>query len=175
VIPALFLRYDVYIISSPPESLLFTAWVLQKLGRKVIVDMRDAITRDNQYYRSLTGLWQWFYVRLQKVIVSSKVIDPTKPIIYHGYDEIEKSDRALYPPVYYSSQVNYRTYNLLLRYGFIRDFSGKPYGYGASSLHTISRLGYHANYIYSPDEYGKHTWQEGAAQFQNIISEYEKR
>ncbi|MDD1678663.1 MAG: hypothetical protein LUO93_05715, partial [Methanomicrobiales archaeon] len=172
LIPALLLRkYDTYIITSPPESLLFTGFILQRLGRKVIIDMRDAIDREKQPHKSLTGIYRYLYNRLRNIIVSSKVVDCTKPIVYHGYDEIYRSERALDPPVRYNCRVNYETYVLLLRHGFVKDFSGKPENYGASSYHTIVHLGYDVNKTLSTDEYGLHSWQEGAETIKKIISD----
>jgi len=169
VIPAIFSRYDVYIVSSPPESLLFTAWVLQLLGRRVIVDMRDSITRERQFYNYFTGVYKWLYSKMQIVIVSSKAVDPTKEIVYNGFDDITRDKRALDPPVYYRCRVNYETYILLLRHGFVQDFSGKPAGYGASSLHTIRHLGYDVNIDYIDDQYGVHCWEAGAWRIVEII------
>jgi hypothetical protein len=169
--PLLFMKYDCYIITSPPESLLFTAWVLQKFGKKVIVDVRDKINRKTQFYKKLIPVYNWFYARCRNIIVSARVVDPKKPVVYHGYDNVSRSDRSLDPPVYYQGRVNYATYNLLLSYGFVRDFSGKPEDYGASSFHTVKHLGYEANQRLAEDEYGLHSWEEGAIQIHNLIQQ----
>jgi hypothetical protein len=169
IIPVLFLKYDIYIITSPPESLLFTAWILQILKKNVIIDMRDRIVRPTQPHSRLTTIYQWFYNKIKHVIVSAKIIDSSKIIVYHGYDDIERNIRALDPPVYYNYHVNYETYILLLQYGFIKDFSAKIEKRGASSLHTIKHLGYKSNKNMLDEEYGVHSWKEGASIISKLI------
>jgi len=179
LIPALWMRYDVYIITFPPESLLLTAWILKKMGRRVILDQRDDMGRETQYHRKLLPSYEWLLQRCVSkrgdLILSSKAANLYQAkkypdmIIYHGYDEIQKSPRAFDPPVFYDCQVNYKTYNLLLSYGLIKTFEHKPSGYGSSSLHTVLHLGYYPNQYFLPDEYGLHSWKEGADKINTLI------
>ncbi len=168
-------KYDLFIFTSPPESLILTAWVMQRLGSKVLLDMRDSISRETQPHKRLIRLWEWFYKKINHVVVCAKIINDSgriPDVVYHGYDEgVQRDPRALDPPVYYSSRVDYETYMLLLRHGFIRSFKDKVVGYGASSLHTIARLGYGADIDIAPDEYGLHSWQESEAKLYKIIKE----
>ena len=81
-------KYDLYIVTSPPESLLFCAWILQLMGKKVLVDMRDPIYRIRQPLKFMVPVYRFFYNRINNVIVSWKIIDKSKPCIYHGYEDI---------------------------------------------------------------------------------------
>ena len=138
-------KYDLYIITSPPESLLCSAWIMQLFGKKVLVDMRDAIDRKKQYFRKLIVVYKWFYNRIKNVVVSWQFIDKTKDVVYHGYEEVEKKPNAPDKPFFYKGRVLHGTYLRLLSEGNIPDQSGKPEGYATSSLHTILQLGYLPN------------------------------
>jgi len=173
-LPALFMKRDLYIFTAPPEALFIPAWILQKLGRKVLLDLRDSITRERRPHKWLTGLWIRIYSQISQVVVCARIVDQGKRVIYHGHDGIRRDSRAMDPPVYYSSQVNYETYMLLLRHGFIKDFSGKPWGYGASSYHNIRHLGYEVNISLAEDEYGQHSWEEEAGKLKEIIKKIMK-
>lgn len=163
----LFKKYKTYIITSPPESLLFTAWVLQSLGRNVIVDMRDAIDRPTQSRRYLINFYSFFYRKLKNVIVCWKLIDETKPIAYHGYEDINSVYK--FQGFYTNTRLTYAEYIDRLKHGKVQDFRGRPKGYAFSSCHTIKKLGYPVNVELANEEYGKHTWEEGAALFNKTI------
>ncbi len=138
---ALFKKYDVYIITSPPESLLIGAWVLQLFGKKVLVDMRDSIYREKQFYKSMSWIYKFFYKRLKNVIVAYKFIDETKEVVYSGYEDVPKVKFK----GYYKDRLHRSWYLHKLSQGYMPDQSGKPTGYGSGSAQTYRYLGFPIN------------------------------
>lgn len=168
LIPALFLKYDVYIITCPPESLLFTGYILQFLGKKVIIDMRDAIERDEQPYKFLVPFYKFFYNKLKNVFVCWELIDSDKIVIYHGYDIDKRHPKALSEPIYYKGNINYKSYMELLSMGIIKDYSDRPKDYPLSKFHNIKKLNYPI--LSTSDEYfGIYSWEYGASQIIEMI------
>jgi len=136
----LFKRYDRYIITSPPESLLLGAWLLQLLGKRVFVDMRDTINRKSQPHKFLIPIYKFMYKRIKNVTVAWKFFDE-KPCVYHGYEEVDKHEFV----EYYKGRTNHAMYLKMLSLGLMPDQSNKPSGYAASSIHTFNHLGYPVN------------------------------
>lgn len=137
-----FKRYDVYIVTSPPAMLLLGAWILQLRGKKVLVDMRDSVDNWCQRSRWLIPFYSWLYRRMKNVMVSWQFLDPSKPVVYHGYEDIGEH---LEFEGYYRGKVDHESYIKLLRAGFIPDQSGKPHGYGTSSWWTFKKFGFPIN------------------------------
>jgi len=146
----LFSRYDLYIITSPPETMLFGAWFLQLLGKNVIVDMRDAIEREKQPIKKLTRFYKYFYKRINNVIVAFQFFDPTKKVIYSGYEDIIGATAF---KGYYSKRLRSRNYLYKLTQGFIPDQSKKPVNYSSGSAQTFRYLGFPINKNLHPEVY----------------------
>lgn len=168
-----FRKYDRYIITSPPESLLLGAWLLQLLGKNVVVDMRDSVDRENQKVKSLIPIYKFLYKRIKNVIVCWKFLDESKPCVYHGY-EVEKSAPF---SGYYIDRVNHATYIARMKRGLIPDQSNKPKGYATSSIHSFIHLGYPINNEFNkeintvtPKSY---SWR--AKEMKNVIDEISKK
>lgn len=138
---AIFRRYDRYIFTSPPESMLIGAYVMQCLGKTVIIDMRDSIERERQTVKILVPLYRFFYRRMKNVIVSYQFLDETKPVVYHGYEELDAKEFQ----GYYNERVSKKEYNARLLCGYIPDQSFKPTGYSAGSVQTFRHLGFPVN------------------------------
>lgn len=134
--------YDLYVFTSPPESLFFTAWVQQLFGRRVLVDVRDAIDRHKQRHRWLTFFLIFFYRRLKNVVVCWKFLDPSKPVVNPGYLIFNTAGNIRPPQMLYEGRVNYYSYYELLANGWVRSYKGKPLNYGCSSYPQIKQLGY---------------------------------
>ena len=167
LIPALLMRYDSYLITAPPESLIFTAMVLKKLGRKVILDMRDSIERPHAPHKWLRPLWRICYRSVWTKIVAWRLIDANRPVICHGYDNIKLKRKGR--PLFYRSRVQYKDYLMFASYGMFPDFSSKPKRYVASSAHTVVRLGFKPNQKLADEQYGQHSWEEGAKRFKKFL------
>jgi len=134
-------KYDTIILTSPPESLIIAAWFLQLLGFNVVLDMRDAIDRPNQFFNRLSGVYRYFYNKIRRVVVTYQFIDESKPVIYSGYDDIKGSTFA----GYYINRVRRSEYIYGLETGRVPDQSSKPSGYSSSAVQTLRHLDYPVN------------------------------
>ena len=135
-IRSLFAKADIYVFTTPPETLLIGAWLLQKMGRKVVVDLRDKIDRPHQPVKLLIPLYKWLYKKLNNVVVVDKVVDDTKPIIHHGHDSLQLKLHQQYPMP--KGRFNHRDYNELLMRGFVP--KQKVKGYPQSSFANLEFL-----------------------------------
>ncbi len=143
-------KYDTYIFTYQPESLLVSAWIMEKVfRRKVLVDMRDSIDRENQKAPWMNWIYKWFYNGMNNVIVSWQFLDEFKFAIHSGYDEVEHYKESwihkygMAPvSIPLRPRMDYKEYIVALACGIIPDFSNKPKGYACSSLATVKSLGY---------------------------------
>lgn len=168
----LFKKYDWVIFSSPPEPLIIWAWIYQLLGKRVLLDMRDMYQREALRGKFMIPIYRFCYKRVKNVIVAFQFSDPTKQVVYHGYDDIRKNRDALKEPIYIKGRFDYATYNTLLGVGVLPDLSDKPEGYACSSIHNIKHLGYEPNSDrLHPEVYQckPQSWREGAKILKNIL------
>jgi len=138
-IRSLFLRYDLYVYTSPPESLLLVAWLQQKLGRKVMVDMRDAVDYPEQPLKFLVPVYRWFAKRIKNKTVAAQFLDPGAYCVYHGYENVKLREgvgqlRGVTERMTYEKSCDY------LKGGFVPALNIKPKGYWSSSYMTIKHL-----------------------------------
>ena len=139
---SVFIRADKYIYTSPPESLLLGAWINQLLGRKVYVDMRDKIDRATQPNKWLVPIYRWLYRRIKNVCVCMEFFDESKPVIRHGYENINKSETIFTKFLDTSYEIGYSFYIYFLSCGYGRDYSGHIYtNYNSSSVVNLRHLG----------------------------------
>ena len=160
------LNYKTYIISSPPESLLLLAFLLQLIGKNVVVDVRDSIGRKKQSLKIFTPIYRMLYSKIKKVGVAWKLIDKSKEVIYHGYENVGNPKFNCY----FSDKINYKDYYMLLAKGMVPNFSDKQSGYVSSSYHTIKRAGLPINIKLADEEYGVYSWEYGARQWKSLIN-----
>lgn len=168
------LNYKNYIITAPPESLFLLAYILQLLGKNVIVDVRDKIDREEQKFKILVPFYQFIYSKLKNVVVAWNIIDSTKKIIYHGYDDIGKVKFK----GYYDYNLNHADYLKKLKNGYVKSYKGRVKKYALSSYHSIKRAGLPIDNISAIDEnekYGTQSWEEGAEEFNNLLKKIEKK
>ena len=158
----LFFRYELYIFTSPPETLLIGAWILEKIFRKkVVVDMRDKIERKLQPLKFMIPVYKFFYRQMNNVTVAWQFIDPNKYLIPHPYDPVSLHPKALKEPIYYIGRLNFASYHRLLSYGFLQDYSLKHENYATSSYPTIKKLGFKVNKKMHPEaEREPISWEE---------------
>lgn len=146
---ALTKKYDVYIVTCPPESLLIGAYVLQLFGKKVLVDMRDSIKRERQPIKWLVPVYQFFYNKIKHAVVCWKFISPDKPVVYHGHESVPKVKYV----GSYNERVNYASFIQLLKSGLIPDQHNKPNGYASQTIHTLLYLGFPISQNAHPEAY----------------------
>jgi hypothetical protein len=133
-----FIRADRYVYTCPPETLLLGAWINQLLGRKVYVDMRDAIDRPTQPHKWFVPVYQWLYKRIKNVCVTMQFFDPSKPVVRHGYDALKKKFDNNY---FIDQSYDYAKYCTLLESGSGRNFGEGFEHYTSSSVITLRHLG----------------------------------
>jgi len=169
-------KYDTYVFTSPPESLIISAWILEKIFRKkVLVDMRDSIDRKNQKLPLFNWVYKFFYRWMNNVVVCWQFLDEDKFAIHHGYDEI---DCAVSEPTYQNSdewgdymRYDYQTYLNRLSLGILPDYKSKNVDwkkYAASSYPTIRKMGFTANVEMHPEtkSFPLRNWEEVSKLFE---------
>lgn len=167
---ALFKKYDQYIFTSPPESMLIGAYVLQLFGKNVFIDMRDSIDREKQTLKLFVPVYTFFYRRMHNVIVAYKFLDETKPVIYHGYEELT----TIGFHGYYNERLNNDDYKSMLAQGYIPDQSKKPKGYASGSGQTLRYLGLPINNTFHEEFYSHKLIpvEDSAYKLQKLLKEF---
>lgn len=155
IILSIFKRIDRIIFTCPPESLFIPAWILQTLGKKVYVDVRDKIDRPSQPHKWLIPVYNFFYRKLKNVCVTMQFFDPAKSVIRHGYDEdIVFLKNSIELNLKFSSlfrnrqqqiiqeRLSYADYCVRIALGDIVDFNHRIAGYHwtSSSIVTLRKL-----------------------------------
>ena len=79
-------KYDIYVFTAPPNTLVLAAWLNQIIGRKVVLDMRDMIGYPEQRLKVLNPIYRFFYNRVKNKVVAAQFFDESAYCIYHGYD-----------------------------------------------------------------------------------------
>lgn len=146
---ALFKRYDVYVITAPPESLLIGAWILQKFGKTVIVDLRDSIDREKQYFKRLIPVYKFFLNKTKNRVVAYKFLDESATVIYTGYEPFTPTPFR----GFYSERVSYSWFIHKLSMGYMPTQKYKPKGYGSGSSQTYRHLGFPLDNNFHPEVY----------------------
>jgi hypothetical protein len=171
-----FRKYDIYIFTSPPQSLLLGAYFLQKSGKRVVVDMRDSNNSWGQRHRWLVPLYDWLYDRLDNVVVVMKFLDSSKKIIYSGYDDVTRFCEADKWEFVKPERLFYRSYLELLSKGKIPDYrnrNDKPKSYGCSSYVTLRKMGFEGlpNNYFHDEVYTRPitSWQEASEQYKTFL------
>ena len=174
---SVFIRSDKYVYTSPPESILFGAFINQLLGRKVYVDLRDAIDRPTQKSKWLVPIYQWLYKRIKNVCVTMRCFDETKPVIRHGYDDIERQSYSFNDSLIHKNYLmKYREHQIMIMFGAGRDYGEGFEHYTSSSVITLRHLGNPIKGNLHPElfEFEPQSWKEiskDMAKFLGISSE----
>lgn len=169
---ALLRKYDLYIFTTPPESFIAAAWVFQKLGRRVILDVRDRIDRKNQKLKFMILIYHWFYRKVKEKVVSFQFLDNEAEVVRSGYDEnLEKKIQTfVYMPT--ENRTDYENYLYWISRGFISDYRNKPKGYGSSSFINLLYLGFkNLPRHFHPEIHDQPiiSWKESAEQYKKIL------
>jgi hypothetical protein len=148
------MRYKQIIITSPPETLILWAYLLQLAGKDVILDMRDSYYRKEMKLKFLIPVYACLYKKVRHKVVAFQFISSRATVIYSGHDSlIRKTDSPAY---YYtpSKRLSFLVYNDLLTKGRIPTMMNKPEGYCSSAIHNIKHLGYEIdNQMFHPEAY----------------------
>ena len=129
------LKHEKIIITIPTEMLLIPAFILQLLGREVLIDLRDAIDRDRQPFKMGIPLYRWLYGRMKNKVAVWRFLDPKAVLIRHGYEDLDFKP-SLFGPLL-QGRHPYADYLDHLSKGYVIDLSGKVPGYATSSMPTL--------------------------------------
>ena len=172
---AIFLRnYEVYIFTVPPFTLAFGAYILQLLGRRVVIDSRDNLECKGNRWKLINKISYFFLKKIKYRTTSFYYHDAEATRILSGYNpelkklpykwDFCKIDRDLYA-----------AYNYLLSRGYIPDYRThqKP-GYPISSFVNLLYLGFknlptdtlHEECINQPVQ----SWRESAKQMEDYLA-----
>ena len=141
IIVSVGLLHKKIIVTITPEMLLLPALILQKLGKKVWLDVRDTIDRERQPLKILIPFYFALYKRIKRKVVVWEFFDSKALVIRHGYEilpEIKDLTVKLRPGQrFIPMRMHYQDYLNLLAMGYSVDYSKKPIGYCTSSVPTI--------------------------------------
>jgi len=171
---ALFRKYDLYIFTSPPEIFIIGAYILQRLGRRVILDMRDTIDRPFQKLKILISIYKFFYKRVKNKTVSFQFFDETAKVVRSGYADMTlKYPLAITHWTFIDAPRNkYKWYFHGLKCGMIPHFREKSRNYSSSSFINLLHLGFKGLPRFYHDEVHEQpiiSWEESARQMKEII------
>jgi len=170
---ALFRKYDLFIFTSPPESLIVGAYIFQRLGRKVILDMRDTIDRPFQKLKILIPIYKFFYKRVKSKTVSFQFFDKTARVVRSGY-ALETRKIADNWEFIRPDRMIYDHYILGISCGLIPEFREKSRNYSSSSFINLLYLGFKGlPRFYHPEVHEQPviSWEESARQMKQILEE----
>ena len=142
---ALFHRnnYDRIIFTSPPESILIGAWLLQKVHKGVYVDMRDEIgrTTNTNKWRILSPVWRWFYKRLKNRVAVNEVITEYDQIIRHGYMDLDVPEFWQTNWCFCEQYLRHSYWNMRnwLQRGIIPNYTYRPKDRTPSTFYTLRK------------------------------------
>ena len=145
---AIFRRYDLYIITIPPFTLSICAWILQTMGRKVILDIRDNQANKNNHWRAVTWLCQRFQSMIRHRTASFQFLDPGAVRVLSGYSP--ELERKVKDPMdwewhefYSQCRLSYKGYLFWTSHGVIQNYRKRmKNGYAASSFVDLLYLGF---------------------------------
>ena len=169
-------KYDCIIITVPPQTLLFTAYILQKIHRRVVIDVRDSIDGwDNKLKPVLSPVLKWIYKRIKNKVVSFQFLDESAYVVRSGYADVTRDSLLKNNgwSFFKSERGKYYSWITCCEFGLINDYRNKPKGYGSSSFCTLRHLGYQDLPIHFHPEVHNcelNSWSEAVELYKNYIS-----
>ena len=173
---ALFRKYDLYIFTAPPEIFIIGAYIFQRLGRRVILDMRDTIERPFQKLKILTPIYKFFYKRVKEKTVSFQFFDETAQVVRSGYANITllTECQGQWRYIKHKNRLSYEDYLDCLSVGLIPEFRKKSKNYSSSSFINLLHLGFKGlPRFYHPEVHEQPviSWEESARQMKQILEQ----
>ena len=142
---AIFFRsYDVYIFTVPPFTLAFGAYILQLLGRRVVIDIRDNGNNKNNRWKLVTKICQYFQERVKHRTTDFNFHDTGATRILSGYNpELKRAFTFGWQWRFFNTERGqYKSYNDCLNHGLIPDYRKRINGvYSCSSFVNLKYLG----------------------------------
>ena len=167
------LDYDVYIVTTPPYTLSFLAWLLQTMGCKVVLDIRDNQDNKNNHWKLTAKLCDYFRGKIKHRTTSFQFLDEGATRILSGYNpELKKISKSW--EFIRSDRMTYDMYCLGLSCGHIPDYQTRMEPrYATSSFVNLKYLGFknllldnlHNECINQPVQ----SWETSAKQMKDYI------
>ena len=169
-------RYDVYIYSVPPFSLAVGAWILQTLGRKVVVDVRDNLDNKNNKWNLGNRFCWWIIQKIKYRTTSFQFLDSEATVIYSGYNPelYLMVEKTFWRFIKNNKRWDYKWYNEFVNVGRFPDYRKRIKGkYACSSFVNLKYLGFknlptdclHEECINQPVQ----SWEESAEQYKKYL------
>ena len=172
---ACFYKYDIYIFTVPPYTLSLGAWILQAMGKKVILDIRDDY-RLNSRWRMLNPVFGFFIKRIKHRTTCMQFMDEGATRVLSGYNpglKLKVNSWYFVRP----KRQSYMWYNLYIECGAIPDYTKHPnrqkHRYNCSSFVNYLYLGFkdlptwclHDEVVNQPVQ----SWHESANQMKQVL------
>lgn len=167
-----FVRADIYIYTCPPEALLFGAWINQRLGRKVVIDLRDKIDRRDQPLNFMVNIYRWVYSKFWNTVTTMQHFDPNAYCIPAGYAMNWKSNRYHGRFIDCTVRYNYHQYKLMLEHGMGIDFTKNLVGHYTSS--AVAELLHLGNTIKGSDKLHSDLFRSLPDSYQELAEQYKE-
>ncbi len=132
-------KYDRIIITTPPESLLILAYLLQKVRSGVVVDIRDRVDRKtkNNKWQKFGALWTWLLRRITHRVAIYDFFQNYDKIISHGYMDLDVTNtKWTFVP---EKRMSYEQFRQSLSRGLIPDYRPRSKNYAASTFITLRK------------------------------------
>jgi len=174
-IRAIFIRgYGVYIFTVPPFTMAIGAYILQLLGRRVVIDIRDNGDNKNNHWKLVTKICQYFQSKIKHRTTCMSFMDEGATRILSGYDENLITSYSGNWRFVENRRRLYEFYYLTLKYGEIPDYRKRINGvYNCSSFVNLLYLGFkglptdciHPECLNQPVQ----SWKESAKQMKEYL------
>ena len=172
---AIFIRgYGVYIFTVPPFTLAIGAYILQLLGRRVVIDSRDNLECKGNRWKLINRISYFFLKKIKHRTTSFYYHDAGATRILSGYNP-ELVVKCIFWAFDYPCRNYYYEYNKRLSIGLVPDYRKhqKP-GYPISSFVNLLYLGFknlptdtlHEECINQPVQ----SWEESAKQMEDYLA-----
>jgi hypothetical protein len=166
-------HYDIYVFTAPPFTLSIGAWLLQAMGRKVIIDVRDNLDAQGNRWPRINKICWWFVRRIEHRTASFMFLDPGAARVLSGYNPELEPYCLNWLFIIYDRMI-YAEYNDYLSCGHIPDYRKRQKsGYAVSSFVNLLHLGFknlpvdglHYECVDQPVQ----SWETSAKQMQKIL------
>ena len=172
---AIFRKYDIYIFTIPPFTLSLGAWILERLGRQVVIDVRDNADNKNNHWKLVTKICEYFKERVKHRTTCMQFMDSGATRILSGYNpELLENNGSPFWGFYTLKRQSYEDYMLNLELGLIPDYRKRiSKVYNVSSFVNLLYLGFkdlptdciHPECANQPVQ----SWEESAKQMREYL------
>jgi len=87
-------KYDLYVFTSPPFSMALTAYLMQRRGRTVVLDLRDSLPFPQQkwYEKAMNPIYKYYLNKIKNITSHYEFVLKDSgvkgKVIYNGYKDL---------------------------------------------------------------------------------------